>query len=152
MDFGGIIFVFALWQKTWKMRVFRFCHFDQKNWKQCFLQISSLEFTTNSEHSGHLNFSNTLRNDWFTKLVSGEESKISKSVNQSFLKVFEKFKCPKCSAFVVNCYEEICRKYCFQFFWSKCPNLKNGIFHVFGHRAKTKMIPSNSIWIQVRAS
>ena len=130
------------------MPFFRFGHFDQKIWKQCFLQISSLEFTTNSEHSGHLNFSKTLRNEYFTK----SESKISKSVDQSFLKVFDKFKCPKCSAFVVNCYEEICRKYCFQFFGSKQPNLKNGIFHVFGHRAKTKMIPSNSIWIQVRAS
>ena len=35
----------------------------------------------------------------------------------------------------------IYRKHCF---WSKCPNLKNGIFHVFAHRAKTKVIPSNS--------
>ena len=140
MEFDGIIFVLALWPKTWKMPFFRFGHFDQKNWKQCFLQISSLEFTTNSEHSGHLNFSNTLRNDWFTDLLIFD----SDFVNQSFLKVFEKFKCPERSEFVVNYNEDICRKHCFQFFGSKCPNLKNGIFYVFGHRAKTKMIPSKS--------
>ena len=141
MEFDVIIFVLALWPKTWKMPFFIFGHFDQKSWKQCFLQISSLEFTKNSEHFGHLNFSNILRNDWFTKLVSGEESKISKSVNQSFLKLFEKFKCRKCSEFFVHSNEEICRKHWFQFFWSKWQNLKTGIFHNFCHIGKRKMIP-----------
>ena len=40
---------------------FSFWRYDKK--KQCFLQISSLEFTKNSEHFGHLNFSNTFKND-----------------------------------------------------------------------------------------
>ena len=144
MDFGGIIFVLALWQKMGKMPVFRFCHFDQKNWKQCFLQISSWEFTKNSEHFGHLNFSNTFKNDWFTDLLIFDSSPLTNFVNQSFLKIFEKFKCPKCSEFFVDSNEEICRKHCFQFFWSKWQNLKTGIFHVFCHRAKTKMIPPKS--------
>ena len=33
VDLGVAIFVLPLWQKTWKMPFFRFCHFDQKNWK-----------------------------------------------------------------------------------------------------------------------
>ena len=70
--------------------------------------------------------------------MSGEESKVSKSVNQSFLQEFGKFKCPECSEFFVNYNENICRKHCLQFFWSKCQNMKNGIFHIFYHRGKQK--------------
>ena len=82
MYLGGIWwyhFRFGPTTKNVKNAIFQIWTFWPKNWKQCFLQISSLEFTTNSEHYGHLNFSNTLRNDWFT-LISGEKSKISKSI------------------------------------------------------------------------
>ena len=39
--------------------------------------------------------------------MTEEESKVSKSVNQSFLKEFGKFECPECSEFFVNYNENI---------------------------------------------
>ena len=48
--------------------------------------------------------------------VTEEESKVSKSVNQSFLKEFGKFECPECSEYFVNYNENICRIFFCNFF------------------------------------
>ena len=53
---------------------------------------------------------------WLTKYVTEEESKVSKSVNQSFLKEFGKFECPECSEYFVNYNENMCRIFFCNFF------------------------------------
>ena len=84
VEFGVATFVFPLWPKMCKMPFFRFCHFKQKNCKKKFLQIISLWFTKYSEHSGHSNFPNSFRNDWFTDLLTFDSSPVTYFVNQSF--------------------------------------------------------------------
>ena len=147
MYLGGIWcrnFRFSPMAKNVQNAIFQILSFLAKKLQKKILQIFSILFTKYSEHSGHSNFPNSFRNDWFTDLLTFDSSSVTYFVNQSFKKIFEKFKCPECSEFFENYDENICRIFFLQFFWSKWQNVKNGIFHIFGHRGKTKVVTPNS--------